>query len=54
MMKAMTTTPEIKSVKDFWVFIRSELKPKGKIFTIFNVISLPIILLGGFLILCVW
>ncbi len=50
MMKETTTTPEIKSVKDFWVFIRSELKPKGKIFTTFNVISLPIILLGAVLI----
>jgi len=49
-MKAMTSTPEIRSVKDFWGFIRSELKPKGKIFTLFNVISLPIMLLGGVLI----
>jgi Ni/Fe-hydrogenase subunit HybB-like protein len=50
MMKEMATTPEIKNLKDFWVFIRSELKPKGKIFTTFNVISLPIILLGAVLI----
>jgi Ni/Fe-hydrogenase subunit HybB-like protein len=42
---------QIKSLKDFVAFILGELKPKGKIFTIFNVISLPIILLGGFLIL---
>jgi Ni/Fe-hydrogenase subunit HybB-like protein len=39
-------SPEIKNVKDFLSFIRRELKPKGKIFTPFNVISLPIILLG--------
>jgi Ni/Fe-hydrogenase subunit HybB-like protein len=50
-MKEMATTGEIKSIKDFWIFIRSELKPKGKIFTPFNVISLPIILLGAALVL---
>src|SRR4030043_1683100 len=49
-MKEMATAGEIKSFKDFWVFIRRELKPKGKIFTTFNVISLPIILLGAVLI----
>jgi len=49
-MKEMATAGEIKNFKDFWVFIRSELKPKGKIFTTFNVISLPIILLGAVLI----
>ena len=50
-MKETATTPEIKNFKDFRTFILSELKPKGKIFTTFNVISLPIILLGGVLIL---
>ena len=45
-MKELAKAGEIKNVKDFMVFIRRELKPKGKIFTIFNVISLPIILLG--------
>ena len=50
-MKEMATTPEIKNFKDFRAFILSELKPKGRIFTPFNVISLPIILLGGILIL---
>jgi len=45
-MKESVKAGEIKSVKDFLVFLREELKPKGKIFTIFNVISLPIILLG--------
>jgi Ni/Fe-hydrogenase subunit HybB-like protein len=49
-MKEMATAAEIRNIKDFWVFIRSEMKPKGKIFTPFNVISLPIILLGGALI----
>ncbi len=32
--------------KPIWKFLWSELKPKGKIFTPFNVISVPIILLG--------
>ena len=45
-MKESVKAGEIKGVKDFLVFIRKELKPKGKIFTPFNVISLPIILLG--------
>ncbi len=49
-MKELAKAGQIKNVKDFLVFIRGELKPKGKIFTIFNVISLPIILLGGILI----
>ncbi len=42
---------EIKRLKDLFLFIRKELKPKGKIFTPFNVISFPIILLGALLIL---
>jgi Ni/Fe-hydrogenase subunit HybB-like protein len=50
-MKEMATAVEMKKFNDFLPFIRSQLKPKGKIFTAFNVISLPIILLGGFLIL---
>lgn len=32
--------------KSTWKFILGELKPKGKIFTPFNIISLPIMLLG--------
>jgi Ni/Fe-hydrogenase subunit HybB-like protein len=32
--------------KTIWRFLLSELKPKGKIFTPFNIISLPIMLLG--------
>lgn len=32
--------------KPVWKFLLSELKPKGKIFTPFNIISVPIILLG--------
>jgi Ni/Fe-hydrogenase subunit HybB-like protein len=50
-MNETATTPQIKNVKDLWTFIRGELKPKGKIFTTFNVISFPIIVLGAALIL---
>lgn len=50
-MNETAATPEIKNFKDFWTFIRGELKPKGKIFTTFNVISFPIIVLGAALIL---
>ena len=32
--------------KSIWKFLIRELKPKGKIFTIFNIISVPIILVG--------
>jgi Ni/Fe-hydrogenase subunit HybB-like protein len=40
---AITKNQEGKST---WKFLLSELKPKGKIFTPFNIISLPIMLLG--------
>lgn len=50
-MNETATTPQIKNVRDLWTFIRGELKPKGKIFTTFNVISFPIIVLGAALIL---
>lgn len=50
-MNEMTTISEIKTFKDFYSFIRKELRPKGKIFTPFNVISLPIILLGALLVI---
>jgi Ni/Fe-hydrogenase subunit HybB-like protein len=32
--------------KNIWKFLISEFKPKGKIFTPFNIISVPVILLG--------
>lgn len=32
--------------KPIWKFLLSELKPKGKIFTPFNIISVPVILVG--------
>ena len=37
---------EIRSFRDFLIFIRAELKPKGKLLTPFNVISAPVIVLG--------
>jgi Ni/Fe-hydrogenase subunit HybB-like protein len=39
-----------REFKDILAFIWSELKPKGKMLTPFNVISAPIILLGAYLI----
>ncbi len=50
-MNETNSHEEIKRLKDLFLFIRKELKPKGKIFTPFNVISFPIILLGALLIL---
>ncbi|MFA5329818.1 MAG: NrfD/PsrC family molybdoenzyme membrane anchor subunit [Prolixibacteraceae bacterium] len=32
--------------KSIWRFLKSEMKPKGKFFTPFNIISIPIMLLG--------
>lgn len=50
-MNGTTVTPDIKSFKDFIAFIRKEMKPQGKTpFTLFNVISVPVILLGAVLI----
>jgi Ni/Fe-hydrogenase subunit HybB-like protein len=38
-------------IKRIWKFILRELKPKGRFFTLFNMISLPIMLLGLVLII---
>ncbi len=38
--------PRIKSLGDFWSFLKKELKPRGNIGTPFNIITLPIMLLG--------
>lgn len=43
-------TEEKKELREILAFIRSELKPKGKLLTPFNIISAPIILLGFFLV----
>lgn len=37
---------EHRKEKNIWKFLRQELKPKGKLFTPFNIISLPIMLTG--------
>lgn len=50
-MNSPTTEVQISSLKDFFVFIRSELKPKGKILTPFNLITGTVIILGAVLIL---
>jgi len=50
-MNETAATPKIMNVKDLLTFLHGELKPKGKIFTTFNVISFPIIVLGAALIL---
>ena len=48
---AINTVEEKRSLKDIIAFILSELKPRGKMLTPFNVISGVTILLGAFLIL---
>src|SRR4030043_498725 len=49
-MSANAAPREMKSLRDFVPFILSELKPRGKIFTLFNIISVPVIILGVILI----
>lgn len=46
MRQAINIQSEEKSENKIWPFILSELKPKGKIFTPFNIISAPIMLVG--------
>jgi Ni/Fe-hydrogenase subunit HybB-like protein len=48
---AINTVEEKRSLKDIIAFILSELKPRGKMLTPFNVISGVTIVLGAFLIL---
>lgn len=45
-----TTTPQIGSIGEFMRFFISELKPKGKLLTPFNIVSVPIVLVGLILI----
>src|ERR1035437_9039028 len=49
-MNGMAAAEEKKEFKDIVAFIRSELKPKGKLLIPFNIISASIILLGALLI----
>ena len=46
----MNNTIEVPVQKNRWKFLMSELKPRGKMFTWFNVISIPIMILGLILI----
>lgn len=46
MMNNIHTTAAYNEGKSTWKFLVGELKPKGKLFTPFNIISIPIILLG--------
>ena len=48
----MSTATSVVPRQSVWQFILSELKPKGPIFTPFNVISVPTILAG--LAIVVW
>jgi Ni/Fe-hydrogenase subunit HybB-like protein len=50
-MNNSTTNMADNDGKPIWKFLFGEFKPKGKIFTPFNIISLPIILLGIVLII---
>ncbi len=45
-MNSTISYPLEKEQKSRWKFLLGELKPKGKIFTWFNVISIPIMILG--------
>jgi Ni/Fe-hydrogenase subunit HybB-like protein len=42
---------EQQDKKSTWQFLKEELKPKGKLFTPFNIISIPIMILGLILII---
>jgi Ni/Fe-hydrogenase subunit HybB-like protein len=50
-MKGKKTSQEARTLRDFIAFIIAELKPRGKIFTPFNIISAPILALGIILVI---
>ena len=50
MINTNYTLHDQRSGNSTWQFLLSELRPKGKIFTPFNIISLPIMVLGLILI----
>jgi Ni/Fe-hydrogenase subunit HybB-like protein len=55
MMNSNYAIPKDNDGKSIWKFLLSELRPKGKIFTPFNIISLPIMLLGlGLIVIRFW
>lgn len=49
-MSAVAAVEKEKGVKEILAFILSELKPKGKVLTPFNVITTPILLIGAVII----
>ena len=50
-MKGKKTSQEARTLRDFIAFVITELKPRGKIFTPFNIISAPILVLGIILVI---
>ena len=50
-MKGKKASQESRTLNDFIAFIIAELKPRGKLFTPFNIISAPILALGIILII---
>ena len=50
-MKGKKTSQEARTLRDFIAFVITELKPRGKIFTPFNIISAPILALGIILVI---
>jgi len=49
------TLPKDNDGKSIWGFLAGELKPRGKFLTPFNIISIPIMILGlGLIIIRFW
>ena len=46
-----TKNVHVESLADLPAFFKDQFRPRGKLFTVFNAVSLPIILLGGVLLL---
>lgn len=46
-MEEKVNTQKIQSLDGLLAFLKEQFKPKGKLFTWFNVLSLPVIVLGG-------
>lgn len=45
-MKKSNNPPTDRNGQTVWKFLLNELKPKGKVITVFNLISVPVIILG--------
>ena len=39
----------VESAGGLMAFLKDQFKPRGKLFTVFNILTLPVILLGAFL-----